>query len=108
MESEYIHFGLNLLAILALMIGLVFVLKKIKQVKYNGNNQIKIINAVSVGAKERIVLLEVKGSTLLIGATANHITTLHRFNDLEALESKLEAEPAFKKEMMKLMEEEGT
>jgi flagellar biosynthetic protein FliO len=108
MESEYLHFGLNLLLVLALMIGLAFLLKKIKQVKYSGSNQIKIVNAVSIGAKEKIVLLEVNGSTLLIGATANQITTLHRFNELELLEAKLDGEPAFKKEMMNIMEHEGT
>ena len=104
MESEYLHFGLNLLAVMALLIGLGFVLKKINKVKYKGNKQINIINVVSIGAKEKIILLEANGSTLLIGATANHIETLHRFNDLEPLQSDKQREPVFRDEMMKLME----
>jgi len=107
MESEYLHFGFNLLIVLAFMVGLAFLLKKIKQVKYSGNNHIKIINVVSVGPKEKVILMEANGTTLLIGSTANQITTLHRFNEFE-LEQKIETEPVFKKEMMKLMEQEGT
>lgn len=104
MESEYLHFGLNLLAVMALLIGLGFLLKKINKVKYSGNKQIKIMNVVSIGAKEKIILLEVNGSTLLIGATANHIEMLHKFSDLEPLHSDQHREPIFKEEMLKLME----
>ena len=46
------------------------------------NKHIKIINAVSLGTKEKIVLMEVNDVVLLIGATPNHIETLHVFNGL--------------------------
>lgn len=104
MGSEYLHFGLNLLAVLSLMIFLAYLLKRVRQVKNEGNKQIKVVNVVSIGAKEKIILLEVNGSALLIGATANHIATLHRFDEMNSIDTKTTIEPVFKEELLKLME----
>ncbi len=82
MASQYIHMIVNLLAILAVMFGIILVSKKFKLSKYAGNKYIKIINMVPVGAKEKIILVEVNQAYLLLGATPNHIETLHVFNEL--------------------------
>lgn len=95
MESEYLHFGLNLLIVLALLLVLAFTLKKVKQIKSIGGNQIKVLNVVSIGAKEKIVLIEVNGATLLVGATANQISTLHHFSGMKT----------FKEELLKVRQE---
>lgn len=64
-----------------------YVAKKLKLAKNNGNKQINIINAVSIGAKEKILLVEVNNTTLLLGATPNHIETLHIFYELDQAKS---------------------
>jgi flagellar biogenesis protein FliO len=38
---------------------------------------------VSIGAKEKMLLVEVNKTVLLIGATPSHIETLYVFNELE-------------------------
>lgn len=88
MGSEYGHIILNLVVVLGLIIFLLYLLKKFKFAKKGGAQHIKIINMVPVGAKEKIILLEVNKAILLIGATPNHIETLYVFNELEALENK--------------------
>lgn len=85
MGSEYIHMALNLVAVIGLMLLLAFVMKKLKLPKQIGNQRIKIINTVPIGAKEKIILLEVNNTILLLGATPNHVETLYVFDSLEAV-----------------------
>lgn len=86
MGSEYAHVIINLFVVLVLMFGLVFVLKKFKISKYSKNRLINIINVVPIGPKERIILMEVNNTFLLLGATPNHIEKLHVFEHLELTE----------------------
>ena len=96
MGNEYTHIILNLVAVLVLMFGLVFILKKLKLSKFATNKHIKIINMVAVGAKEKIILMEVNNAFLLVGATPNHIETLYVFNELEPVKSTTDEEVAQK------------
>lgn len=104
MSSEYTHVILNLIIILTLMVSVVFFIKKFKLTKYGANKHVNIINVVPIGAKEKIILLEVNNLTLLIGATPNHIATLHVFNDKKS--AALAAEVSFDDEIQKLQTNE--
>jgi flagellar protein FliO/FliZ len=84
MTTEYTHMLVSLFGVLALLLACVFALRKFKQASNVGNKQIKILNAVSIGAKEKMLLVEVNKTVLLIGATPSHIETLYVFNELEA------------------------
>lgn len=87
MESEYAHAMLNLLVVMVLMLGLFFAARKFKLVKNAANKHVNIVNAVSIGAKEKILLIEVNNVQLLVGATPNHIETLFVFNEMESAKS---------------------
>ena len=43
----------------------------------------KILNTISIGTKEKIILMEVNHRTLLLGSTPTHITTLYVFDEIE-------------------------
>lgn len=79
MGIEYTHMIMNLVLVLFLVFILVFALKKMRFTRVAKNNQIAIINTVSIGAKERVILLEVNNTTILIGATPTHVETLYVF-----------------------------
>lgn len=84
MGVEYTRIVFSLFAVVFLIILLVYFLKKFKLAKFVGNNKhIRIINSVSIGVKERIILMEVNKVILLVGATPSHIETLYVFNELE-------------------------
>lgn len=85
MGNEYIHVVINLFAVIVLMLVLLFIVKKFKLSKFGGNKYINIINVVSVGPKEKIILLEINKSYLLLGSTPNHIETLHIFAELDPI-----------------------
>ncbi|VVC77079.1 Flagellar protein FliO [Aquicella siphonis] len=71
------------LAVVVLLLVLMYALRKLRLHKYADSPAIKVVNSVSIGAKERIILLEANQTMLLIGATPSHITTLHVFNERE-------------------------
>lgn len=87
MENVYSQMIFNLAIILTFMLALFYIAKKLKFRKLSHNKHIKIINIVALGAKEKIILMEVNNTVLLIGSTPNHIETLYVFNELEHTKS---------------------
>lgn len=76
---DSIHSFIVLALIILLIIVTVYLLKKTMTVGLAGNQCIKVMNQISVGSKERLLLLEVNKETLLIGVTPQAISTLHVF-----------------------------
>lgn len=104
MINDYTHIALNLLGVIILMVIAVYILKKLKVSKHPNAKQIKIINTVPIGSKERIILVEVNNTVLLLGATPNHIETLYVFNEPEPEHSAVDEyrNPTFAEEMSAL------
>lgn len=65
-----------LLIILSLIVLTLYFYKKTMG-GFNGNQDIMIINQLSVGSKERLLLLKIKEDVILIGVTPHNISTLH-------------------------------
>jgi flagellar protein FliO/FliZ len=42
-----------------------------------GNRQLRVVSGVMVGAKERVVIVEVADTWLVLGVTASEVSTLH-------------------------------
>ena len=67
---------------LALVIALIFAMswlvKRFGQGTFLSNSNMKIINSLSLGTKEKIVVVEIGERQLLLGVTANSIQTLHK------------------------------
>lgn len=83
MESELIHAVINLGIVIALLWISFVLVRKFKLTKQAANKHIKLVNMLSLGTKEKIILLEVNHVFLLIGVTPTHIETLHVFNESE-------------------------
>jgi flagellar protein FliO/FliZ len=89
MGTEYVHVVLSLGLVVGLMLLFFYFMKKFRTLKINKNKHINIINAISIGPKEKIILIEVNNAILLLGATPSHIETLYVFNDLESTKPKI-------------------
>jgi flagellar protein FliO/FliZ len=74
---------LDLMLVLFFIALALFLLKKVQSKAAQNNQYIKIINSLSIGPKEKIILLEVNQTYLLVGATANQIDTLYAFDELK-------------------------
>ena len=68
---------LGLVAVLALMVGLAWLFKRTGLVKGAGSNAVaKIIGGVSVGTRERVLVIEVAGKWIVVGVAPGRVNTL--------------------------------
>ena len=66
-----------LLLVLALIVGLGWLLKRLPGSGFRPSEGLKLVTSLNVGARERLVVVEVNGQQLLLGVTAGSINTLH-------------------------------
>jgi len=72
---------LALLGVLALIVGLGWLLKRMPGSGFRPAEGLRVVASLTVGAKERVVVVEVNGTQLLLGVTAGGINTLHQLPD---------------------------
>ena len=68
---------LALLLVLALIVGLSWLLKRMPGSGFRPAAGLKLVASLPLGAKERVVVVEVAGQQLLLGVTVSSIHTLH-------------------------------
>jgi flagellar protein FliO/FliZ len=69
----------GLLLILGLIYGLSLFAKRFSQGGFMKNPTIKMLSAMPLGTRERLMLVDVGGQQILLGVTATQINTLHVF-----------------------------
>lgn len=79
--------GVDLTALLRLIIGLVIVvgaivalawfLRRLGGVGHNAHGQLRVLAGIAVGQRERVVLIQVGQQQLLLGVAPGRVQTLH-------------------------------
>jgi flagellar protein FliO/FliZ len=77
---------LALLAIVALIAGLAWLMKRMRGFGVAGHGRIQILGERALGPKERCVLVRVGTTDILIGVAAGSVNTLHVFPEGAATE----------------------
>jgi len=62
-----------------LILGLAWVLKKYGRLPVNNQVAMKVVGGLSLGTRERAVLIEVEGQRLLLGVAPGRVDKLHVF-----------------------------
>ncbi|MDX1633478.1 MAG: flagellar biosynthetic protein FliO [Marinobacter sp.] len=73
--------GLGLLAVLAVIVGCAWLIRRVNGLSGMNNQAIRVVAVMALGARERIALIEVGGTQILVGITASAIRTLHVFEE---------------------------
>ncbi len=68
---------LGMLMVLALIVGLAWVLKRTGRFQMAAGGGLRILGGLSMGARERVVLLQVGEIQLLVGVAPGRVQTLH-------------------------------
>lgn len=76
---ELLKLCASLFSVLFLVIFFSFVFKKISNINYQTNGVIKLVNSVHLGAKEKIVLLEVDKKSYLLAMSSSSITLIDTY-----------------------------
>ncbi|MGV6816980.1 MAG: flagellar biosynthetic protein FliO [Thiotrichales bacterium] len=79
--AQFSRFGIALIFVLILIFSLAWLAKKfnVTSLTRNNSDQLKVIAALPVGTRERVIMVEANGQKLLLGVTADRINTLHEF-----------------------------
>jgi flagellar biosynthetic protein FliO len=86
----------GLILVLALIAGLAWAMKKLNHAKIGNQSVAKIVGGVSVGSRERVVVVEIGGHWVVVGVASGQVTSLANFNmaDLDFSEGEQD-EPQF-------------
>jgi len=68
-----------LLAIVALIAGLAWLMKRMRGFGMAGHDRIQVLSERALGPKERCVLVRVGATEILIGVASGNVSTLHVF-----------------------------
>ncbi|OGS90557.1 MAG: flagellar biosynthetic protein FliO [Gallionellales bacterium GWA2_60_18] len=74
---------ISLLLVLAAIVLVGWLLKRMNAAQQGSGNLLKVLGGVSVGQRERIVLVEIKDTWLVVGVGPSQIRTLHTLDKLE-------------------------
>lgn len=92
-SSDYITTVIfSLITVLVLIFGAAFLLKRFAYSKGVANGLLKVVGGVSLGNRERLVIIEVDGQQMLLGVTTSEINLIKELQspDVDKLESQKE------------------
>lgn len=75
-----INMVMGLAVVLALILGLAWVLRKYGRLPVNNQVEMKILGGLSLGTRERAVLVQVEGQKLLLGVAPGRVNILHNMS----------------------------
>ena len=94
--ANLVQLTLGMLAVLLLLGGLTWLLRRSGRFTSGVHGALQILGGVSMGARERIVLLQVGKQQLLVGVSPGRIQTLHVLDEpIEMTESAPRAKAGF-------------
>ena len=67
----------SLLLVLAAVMAVAWFLKRINHPAHSGLNALKVVSGIAVGQRERIVLVEVNDTWLVVGVAPGQVNALH-------------------------------
>ena len=76
---------LGLVLVLAMVVGAAWLLKRFVVLSGTGTGPIRVIAGASVGPRERVVLVEVGETRLLLGVAAGQVNTLHTMSPSDSI-----------------------
>ena len=74
----------SLIAVIVTILALGWLLRRLPGAGRGGNGAMRIRSALAVGTRERVLWIEAGGKHLLIGVTAQNVSTLHEFTEAPA------------------------
>ena len=66
----------SLLLVLAILLAMVFAARWLMQRRPQGGRRLRFVEAMALGSRDKILLIEVDGKSLLLGTTAHNIRLL--------------------------------
>ncbi len=92
-----------LLLVLAVIVGAAWAMRRFSLVPGGTNSQMRVVSGVMVGSRERVVIVEVRDTWLVLGVTSEQVNLLHSLDKpLDVPETK-SSTPQFAEWLQKAM-----
>lgn len=75
--GSLVQITFSLLLVLVAIVALAWLLRRMNLVQQGGGSLLKVIGSIAIGQRERVVLIEVNDTWLLVGVGPGQIRTLH-------------------------------
>lgn len=75
--AHLIQFTLGLLAVLLAVVALAWLMKRVSRLQFSVGGSLRALGGLSLGPRERVVLVQVGDTQLLLGVAAGRVQTLH-------------------------------
>ena len=75
--GNFVQMFFGLVAVVALIIGLAWVMRRLGGVPGSAAGSLRVLAGLSMGTRERVVLIQVGETQLLIGVAPGRVQTLH-------------------------------
>ncbi|WP_035853532.1 flagellar biosynthetic protein FliO [Deefgea rivuli] len=92
-----------LLLVLGLIVGAAWLMRRFSLVPGGANAQMRVVSAVMVGTRERVVIVEVRDTWLVLGVTSEQVNMLHTLDKPMDAPVAPPAPPAFAEWLQKAM-----
>lgn len=85
--GSLVQISFSLLMVLACIAAVAWLLKRMNVTQQGSGSLLKVIGSVAIGQRERVVLLEIENTWLLVGVGPGQIRTLHQMEKSEDWQS---------------------
>ncbi|MGZ5043293.1 MAG: flagellar biosynthetic protein FliO [Methylobacter sp.] len=76
-SGDMLHWGIGLLIVLAIFFFCVWGMRKLSGIAVGGAEKMRIVGGLSLGMREKVILLQVGKKQLVLGVTPGRIDALH-------------------------------
>ncbi len=97
-SSHLANTAAGLILVLALIVGLAWILRRFGGLPAVGKGVVTIVGGISLGARERAVLLQVGETRLLVGVSPGRVQTLHVLSK-EEWSAAVDGNPKFEQQL---------
>jgi flagellar protein FliO/FliZ len=91
--GDILNWSIGLVIVLGLFFLLVWVMKKLNGGSVAGSGKMQVLGGLSLGMREKIVLLKVGNQQLILGVSPGHIEKLHVLKGEDCLVSESAIKP---------------
>ncbi|MGI4836770.1 MAG: flagellar biosynthetic protein FliO [Janthinobacterium lividum] len=104
MAGQLTQLMLGLLVVLAVIVALAWVVRRVQQAAPRGGQVIDIVSARALGPRDRLVLVQIGDEQVLLGVSPGRITSLHVMKEPVRSPARSEqAAPEFAQRLMELL-----
>ncbi|NOQ81658.1 MAG: flagellar biosynthetic protein FliO [Methylophaga sp.] len=96
---------LGLILVLAIIVGLAWLLRRTGRFQMSSNGEMKIIASLALGPRERAILIQVGEQQIVIGVTAQQVQTLHVLDKNIETESRSKNTTGFADKLQQVMQQ---